>query len=148
MCTFLQIFSRDIINTRRFTTSQIHNPISSLKYTVKSFCEFINKLIEIFHWIMVSMITLLKTVFFFVDLQWIALYWSEKLITNNNKYNEFYDKPASIKIQCIFAWLFFTVYFHTTAFFSHFKFQPAFQHSYILFLIIYLKNYDNIYLLL
>ena len=32
-----------------------------------------------------------------VDLQWIALYSSEKLITNNNKYNEYNYNPGAIK---------------------------------------------------
>ena len=33
-----------------------------------------------------------------------------KLITYNNKYNEYNSDPAVIKFQCIFAWLLFTVY--------------------------------------
>ena len=39
----------------------------------------------------------------------IVLYWSWKLITNNDKYNEYNYNSAAIKFQCIFAWLLFTV---------------------------------------
>ena len=53
---------------------------------------------------------MLQTLFLFVDLQWIVLYWSGKSITNNNKYNEYNCNPAAIKFQYIFVWLLFTVY--------------------------------------
>ena len=46
--------------------------------------EIYKKLIEIIQWIMVSIwYHLLQTLFLFVDLQWIILYWSDKLIITN-----------------------------------------------------------------
>ena len=45
---------------------------------------------------------LLQTLFLFVNLQWIVLYWLGKLTSKNNKYNEYNYNPTSIKLQCIF----------------------------------------------
>ena len=70
------------------------NKIKVLHYTVKSFWQFIIKLIGIFQWIIEVRSHLLQPLFLFVDLQWIVLYWSGKLITNNNKYNEYNYNPA------------------------------------------------------
>ena len=72
-------------------------------YTVTCFCELMNKLIEIFQWIMVSMIPFVANADLVVNLQWIVLYWSGKSITNNKKCKEYNYNSATIKFQCTFA---------------------------------------------
>ena len=79
------------------------NPKKS--YTVKRFCEFMNKLIETFQWTMVIMI-----LFSFIDLQLIVLYWSGKLITNNNKYNQYSYNLAATQFQFILHDYFYSVF--------------------------------------
>ena len=49
---------------------------------------------------MISMLPFVANYILYVGLQWIVLYWSEKSITNNNKYNEYDYNPSAIKFQC------------------------------------------------
>ena len=84
-------------------------PQINFYYTVNSFCEFINKLIENLQWNVVDMISFVTNTVFFVELQWFVLYWTGKSITNYKKYNEFNYNPAAIEFQCIFESLVFTV---------------------------------------
>ena len=78
------------------------NPHFFLFYmcTIKRFCEFINKLIDIFQLIIVSVILL-------VAMNCLVLI--REINSNDNRYNEYDYDPAANKYKYIFAWLLFKI---------------------------------------
>ena len=91
------------------------NSVWVLFHTVKFFCEFINTLIKIFQWNMVSMIPFVANNVFICWFAMNCLVLIRKSITNNKKCNQYNYSPAVIK----------SMYFCMLIFYSVLTYRPA-----------------------